>query len=95
MLQQLQQQQQGGGGRFELTGPPSPAPARYAQNPLASGDVEECFVHFHELVLSLSSTSNADAFTLYDFFWKDGKDETTAAAKNYKGDDGDGIAAAI
>ena len=52
-------------------------------------------MHFHELVLSLSSTSNADAFTLYDFCWKDGKDEATAAAKNNKGDDGDGVAVAI
>lgn len=76
MLQQQQHSESESGdaaaaaaGRFELACPPSPAPAHYAQNPLASGDDEDCFVRFHELMVPSSSSSSN--FTLYEFVWNE------------------------
>lgn len=39
------------------------APSEFAKNPLASGDDEECFLHFNEL--------NATVYMLYEFVLKD------------------------
>ncbi|GKY97342.1 hypothetical protein MPSEU_000692600 [Mayamaea pseudoterrestris] len=45
---------------FDMTS--EKAPADYAVNPLASGDDDECFLHFNEL--------QTTAYMLYEFIWK-------------------------
>jgi SAM-dependent methyltransferase len=49
---------------FDMTS--KEAPPEYTSNPLASGDDEECFLHFNELQTA--------GYMLYEFVWKDKMD---------------------